>query len=242
MNLDSDNNLIPRLDQFELNEDFYNPFATEDDDKAKKKPVRISDAGLSLGKRRESYNPSRIEYVKKGTGYVVQARTHFGANETVEIAPVIVVGSEVTAIDKLKDIVFELSKNGTEYALVLGYGALYSHSDKPNLSYAYNKKTQQMHFITTRIVKMGEDLTINYGTDYWVAKKEFNMMGDYDKGTSTVTRIEPIPLEDKELEESEVQPGASDTADNTRTRRFGEPNSKSNPAVTGVAIKAIGQQ
>ena len=230
---------IQPLEEFEINEDFFNPW--ENEDKKPSKPKKITDAGLSLGIRKETYNPSRIEYFKKGPGYIVKARTHFGANETVEIAPVIILGSESTAVDGLKDIVFALDKRGTQYALVLGYGALYSHSDKPNLSYAYNRKTKQMHFITTRIVKFGEDLTINYGKDYWVAKKEFNMMGDHDKGDAAVTRLEP-QLVKGDLEESEVQPNAADNMQDGKARSMGDPRNRNNPAITGVAIRGIGQQ
>ena len=232
---------IPTLEEFELSEDFYNPFNDDEEAKKDKKPVSISDFGGFLGIRKESYNPSRIEYMKKGGSYVVKARTHFGADETVEIAPVIILGPEATAIDGLKDIVYELNAKTGEYALVLGYGALYSHSDKPNIAYAYNKKSKQMHFITTRIVKFGEDLTINYGKDYWVARKEFNMMGDHQKGDAAVIRLEPQKVNDEgELEESGAQLGAADFAE--RTRKAGFMDRQANPAVTGVAIKGMGQQ
>jgi len=226
-------NKVPSLEEF-IKEDFFNPF--DEEDLKPKKSKHISDKGGLLGIRKESYNPSRIEYVKKGINYVVQARTQFGAEETVEIAPVIILGAESTAIDGLRDIVFELNKG--QYALVLGYGALYSHSDKPNLVYGFNKKTRQMHFITTRPIQVGEDLTINYGKDYWVAKKEFNMMGDHTKGDPAITRLEAKPIGD--IEESEVQPGAADSTERNRTSKFME--KKANPARTGVAIKGTGQQ
>ena len=232
---------IPSLNEFEINEDFFNPFG-EDDITSKKKPSHIKDFGGFLGIRKESYNPARIEYSKKGGGYVIKARSQFGSNETVEIAPVIILGPEVTAIDGLKEIVFELKNN--EYALVLGYGALYSHSDKPNISYAYNKKTKQMHFITTRPVHLGEDLTINYGKDYWVARKEFNMTGDYNKGESSVTRIEPQLVEpegeDGELEENDIRADTADRQSGSSAARFMDP--QKNPAVTGISIRGVGQQ
>lgn len=238
MDLESKNKInMPPMEDFMVKEDFFNPF--DEDDAKPKKSSHIKDSGGILGIRKESYNPSRIEYVKKGEGYIVQARTQFGYNETVEIAPVIILGSEATAVQGLKEVVYELSKNGSEYGLVLGYGSLYSHSDKPNLSYAYNKKTKQMHFITTRPVQYGEPLTINYGADYWVAKKNFNMIAPYDKETSSITRVQPVPIK-KELEESESHLGAADFDERKRTAGFME--KKANPAVTGVAIKGIGQQ
>lgn len=222
-----------------VKEDFYNPFNDEGDTKSKKTGP-VSDQGGLLQIRKESYNPSRIEYSKKGSGYIVRARTHFGAGETVEITPVILVGSEVTAVEGLKEIVYEIDKSRGQYGIVLGFGSLYSHSDEPNLSYAYNRKTQQMHFITSRIIKLGEELTINYGKDYWIAKKDFGMIAAQDKPEASVTRLEPQLV--KGVEESEVQPNSADQQEGSRKSFFGEPNSKANPVVSGVAIKGVGQQ
>jgi len=221
-----------------VKEDFYNPFNNED--KPQKKTTAVSDPGGLLKIRKESFNPSRVEFIKKGKAYAVLARTHFGAGETVEIAPVVLVGSEVTAIEGLKEVVYEIDKNKEQYGIVLGLGSLYGHSDEPNLSYAYNRKTQQMHYITTRIVKLGEELTINYGKDYWIAKKDFGLMGDREKPEVSVTRLEPQLV--KGVEESEIQPNSADNQEGSRKSFFGDPKSKANPVISGVAIKGLGQQ
>jgi len=47
---------------------------------------------------------------------------------------------------------------------------------------------------------------------------------------------------EKDKNESMVQPNAEDITNMSMTKQFGEPNSKANPAVSGVAIKGIGQQ
>ena len=73
------------------------------------------------------------------------------------------------------------------------------------------------------------------------AKKEFNMMGDHEKGDAAVTRLEP-QLVQGDLEESEVQPNAADNVGNAKARSLGDPKNRNNPAITGVAIKGIGQQ
>ena len=235
-NSEKNKNNLPKLN-ISVKEDFFNPFDQEDV-KKKKEPASMKDRGGILAERKPAFNANRIEYTKKGSNYIVRARTHFGFNETVEIAPVILIGSEATAVDNLNDIVYELDKKKGQYALVLGYGSLYSHSDKPNLSYAYNKKTKQMHYITTRVVKYGEDLTINYGKDYWVAKKEFNMMDPGDESKAAVTTLEPKPVP-KEIEESGAQTNAADIDQKKRTASFMD--RKANPAVTGVAILGAGQ-
>ena len=45
-----------------------------------------------------------------------------------------------------------------------------------------------------------------------------------------------------EIEESEVQPNAADMEQGKVSKEFGDPQSRANPAVSGVAIRGLGQQ
>ena len=150
-------NKIPTYEDY-LKEDFENPFDT---DKKIVKSKHISDKGGTLIKRATTFNANRLEVTKKGKNYLVSARTQFARGEIVEVCPIIQLGSEATAIDSLRDIVFELDKKTDVWALVLGYGSLYGHSDESNLEYAYNKKNKQMVFIAKQTIHMGDELTIN---------------------------------------------------------------------------------
>jgi SET domain-containing protein len=149
---------------------------------------------------------------------------------------VVLVGEIAKTIDKLKDLIFELDKNKEQWGLVLGYGSLYRHSDKPNLDYAYNPKSRQMYFITNRPIKMHEELTINYGSDYWAERTNFNTVAEIP---SVNQGLEPLA---KPENESQIQQNAADIDSNATKMAFGQPNSNMNPAVSGKPILGIGQQ
>jgi len=170
-----------KLEEFmKLQEDFYNPFAELDTDKAGK-PVHISDKGGLLQMRKETFNLARVEFTKRPGGeYTILAKTQFARGEIVEICPVVLLGEEAKTIDKLKDTIFEIDRDQNQWALVLGYGSLYRHNKKANLDYAYNKLTKQMYFITRDVVKLGEELTINYGQDYWMERMTFKTFGEQE--------------------------------------------------------------
>jgi uncharacterized protein len=221
-----------------LNEDFYNPFDQEDDEK-KKEPKHIADAGGLFKPRKESFNLSRVEWSKRpGGDYTVTAKTQFARGEIIEICPLIVLPEIAKTMDRLKDIVFEIDKKKGEYGLVLGYGSLYRHSNKPNVDYAYNKRQRHMFFIANRTIQLNEELTINYGSEYWEERSNLNTMAD-------IQNISTVKVPDASgtpgIEESEIQPNAADMQGNQAKTLFAEPNGKANPAYSGVAIKGGGQ-
>src|ERR1035437_7564574 len=138
---------IKTFDQFSktINEEFYNPF--EKNNPVEVKPSHIADKGGFLTTRKEVFNINRVEYSKKKNGsYCVLAKTQYARGEIVELSPVIFVGLEAKAVPRLKDYIFEIDKNKQQFGVVLGYGALYGHSQKPNITFAYNKENKQMYF------------------------------------------------------------------------------------------------
>ena len=230
------------LDEYmKVNEDFYNPFDEEDD--TPKEPKHIADKGGFFTPRKETFNLSRVEWSKRpGGDYTVIAKTQFAKGEIIEICPLIILPEIAKTVDRLKDIVFEIDKKKGEYGLVLGYGSMYRHSDEPNVDYAYNKRQKHMFFIANRPIQLNEELSINYGTDYWEERSNLNLMTDIPN----ISTVKELPLEADasigEIEESEVQPNAADMEQGKVAKEFGDPQSRSNPAVSGVAIKGLGQQ
>jgi hypothetical protein len=212
-----------------LNEDFYNPFDEVAPDTT---PKLMSDKGGMLKARKETFNINRVEYTKRTNGqYTVLSKDMIANGEIVEICPVIPCGIEAKAIDGIKDHVFEIDKNERRYGLVLGYGSLYQHSEKPNLEFGYNKNSKQMYFTSVRMIKAGEELTIDYGKEYWDERKTFNVLGELPK-----PEIKP------ENESGMGLPQNADAgAEEIRKQQFGQPNSTMNPAVSGVAIIGSGQ-
>jgi uncharacterized protein len=213
-----------------LDEDFYNPYDDEIEvDTKPKKPVHISDKGGMLKPRREIFNINRVVYSKRPNGeYTVMAKTQFAKGEIIEISPIIFVGREAKAIARLKDIIFEIEKPKEDkegmYGLVLGYGSLYKHSDEANVEYAYNRANRQMYFKASRTIQAHEELTINYGKDYWQERASFNTLA---------------PKNETPAQEVEENVGQSQAPSNPAI--VGNTGIKGNPAVDGVAAMGGGQ-
>jgi uncharacterized protein len=231
---------IKPLDEFlkqPLNEDFYNPF--DDNTAIETKPSHIADKGGMLKLRKEVFNISRVEYSKRANGsYTVLGKTQFAKGEIIEIAPIIFVGLEAKAVPRLKDYIFEIDQQKQIYGVVLGYGSLYKHSETPNITFAYNSQNRQMYFIAARTISAGEELSIDYGKDYWAERSGFGTMAPQE---SPVIDGEAV-AKGESNEGAGLQQNAMDITDANRAKQFGQPNSSMNPAVSGVAIKTIGQQ
>jgi len=230
--------IISLEEYIKINEDFYNPFDQKDD--KPQEPKHIADKGGLFKQRKETFNLGRVEWSKRpGGDYTILAKTQFARGEIVEICPLIILSDIAKTVDRLKDLVFEIDKKKGEYGLVLGYGSLYRHSDKPNVDYAYNKRQRHMFFIANRTIKAYEELTINYGSEYWEERSNLNLMSDIENISQTKS---PDNKGVPEIEESQVQPTAADMESGKTDKQFSEPNSKANPAISGVAIRGIGQQ
>ena len=96
-------------------------------------------------------------------GRGVFALRRFAKGEPVEVCPILEVPEdEVTG--QLGDYVFSSLSEGN-VLLLLGFGMLYNHSARANLEYVQDEDT--MTFLATRTVKRGDELTINYGEEWW---------------------------------------------------------------------------
>jgi len=231
----------------DLKEDFHNPFIEDEENKKKGKIKIFGDKGGLLGLRKESFNINRIEYTKKPNGsYMLMSKTTFSKGETVEICPIMILGIECKAVNKLKDIVFELDKATGEFALVFGYGSMYRHSESANVEYAYNKGSKQMYFIAKRFIKVGEELTVNYGSDYWAERNGLSLMvnkpgeGGSPEEERPVGDISNNPLLNVK-ESADIQPSLKDEENIDSTQELSKPNNSQNPVRSGVAIQGIGQ-
>ena len=232
--------LISLEKYLKINEDFFNPF-DEEDVEAKKKPIHLKDSGGNFEPRKESFNLSRIEWTKRpGGDYSLIAKTQFARGELIEVCPLIILPDIAKNIDRLKDLVFEINKKKGEYGLVLGYGSMYRHSDKPNVDYAYNKRQRHMFFIANRTIQFNEELTINYGSEYWQERSNLNTFAEVPN--ISVVKEPDVSTGLQDIEESEVQPNRADILAGRTTKAFSEPNSRQNPVVSGVVIGGLGQQ
>lgn len=112
-----------------------------------------------------------VIYVQEipGKGRGVFTNSNLRKNMLLEIAPVIVLSSlDRSFIDKtlLHDYIFEWGGEKKQCCMALGYVPLYNHSYESNCEYEMHFDKQTIVIKTVRMIKAGEELTINYNGDW----------------------------------------------------------------------------
>ena len=107
----------------------------------------------------------RIEETDHGRGVV--ATSDIAKGETIEVCPILELGSD-DAGGLLNDYTVSLDGRAG-VALLLGYGSLYNHSDKPNAEYVV-EASDAYSFVALRDIATGEEITISYGADWWASR------------------------------------------------------------------------
>lgn len=111
--------------------------------------------------------------VKNGSGLAVQegrlgrgvfATRRFAKGEVVERCPTLEL-ADADVRGRLGDYVFSSHTDG-DVLLVLGHGMLYNHSADPNVEYVEDEPST-IQFRTLRSVRQGDELTIDYGEEWW---------------------------------------------------------------------------
>jgi hypothetical protein len=97
-------------------------------------------------------------------GRGVFATRRFEEGEVVETCATVEVPDDDVS-GRLNDYVFSAT-TGSDVVLVLGHGMLYNHSHDANLEYVEDEENA-IAFRTTRTVRPGEELTIDYGEEWW---------------------------------------------------------------------------
>jgi uncharacterized protein len=111
--------------------------------------------------------------VQRGSGLTVThgprgrgvfATRRFAKGEVVEVCPTVeVADADVTG--RLNDYVFTSLRDG-DVVLALGHGMLYNHSADPNVEYVQHGPST-ITFRALRKVRPGDELTIDYGKEWW---------------------------------------------------------------------------
>lgn len=97
-------------------------------------------------------------------GRGVFALKDFREGEVVETCPTILLNDN-EVVGRLRDYIYD-SHRPDKCVLMFGYGSLYAHSAEPNL---YHRQAGRLtvEFVALRDIASGEELTHNYGPDYW---------------------------------------------------------------------------
>ena len=99
----------------------------------------------------------------EGKGRGVFASRLIRKGEVIERVPLIILTAEEYGggVDKSLLAGYVFAWGDGQYALALGYGSLYNHSYKPNAVYE-DEEPQTKLYRALRIIKEGEEVTINY--------------------------------------------------------------------------------
>ena len=107
--------------------------------------------------------------IKKSTkgGYGVFTKKFIPKNTVVEIARTLIIKSkERDTLGDLTKYDFNMGDGTTCFAL--GFGGMYNHSFENNVEYSNTYSDNFfMHYTTNRNVNAGEELCVNYGSDYF---------------------------------------------------------------------------
>lgn len=105
--------------------------------------------------------------VQKSTlhGYGVFATKKIKKNQKIEECYFIL--SPKGGDKKLEDFYFDA--NG-KYAIILGYGSIYNHSDEPNADYTINLKNRIATFKANKMIKKGEEIFVSYGEKWFSSR------------------------------------------------------------------------
>lgn len=124
-------------------------------------------------------------------GKGVFSKRAFAKGEVVEVAPVLVLKTDFDLLPKLlKTYVFDwdsLTGLAGRYAVALGYGSMYNHSNPASLQYVADARHGVMRYVAARDIEAGEELTINYNAeggvpewddDNWFERAEIDVIED----------------------------------------------------------------
>jgi SET domain-containing protein len=105
------------------------------------------------------------------SGLGVFAARDFKKDEVVEICPYLkIFKGHMNDECEVGDYTFEFDDESE--VLIQGYGSMYNHHTSNNLEYVYDEGDDMFEYIALRDIKKGEELTVNYGPDYWSARSE----------------------------------------------------------------------
>tara|TARA_R100000995_G_scaffold7260_1_gene3231 strand:- start:4458 stop:4835 length:378 start_codon:yes stop_codon:yes gene_type:complete len=108
-------------------------------------------------------------------GYGVFATSLIRAGETVEMCPYVIMDEgQIEDTSILHDYLFGTPYEDADCLLApLGYAMLYNHSSNPNAEWAVEEKEVDfVRFFALRDIQVGEEITHDYGVDYWNSREE----------------------------------------------------------------------
>ena len=109
-----------------------------------------------------------VDFIEK-KGKAIFATEDLPAGLVIEVSPVIVMDkSDRFHLDKtlLHDYIFEWGPAKEKCCMALGLIPIYNHSYQSNCEYFMEYEEEIIFVKTVRVIKKGEELTINYNGDW----------------------------------------------------------------------------
>ena len=103
------------------------------------------------------------------SGRGVFAEKDFKKGEVIEVCPLLTDYKKNFVNSKIKDYTFKSKFKPDQEVIVFGMCSMYNHSDNYNV--AHNQDPENMIYTAARDIKKGEELYVNYGTNYWNSRK-----------------------------------------------------------------------
>jgi SET domain-containing protein len=119
-------------------------------------------------------HPSLYIDLTQKKGKAVFTNIDIDAGVVIELSPVIVMKKEDRVhLDKtlLHDYIFEWGEKKDQCCMALGFIPIYNHSYTSNCEYFMDFDEEIIFVKTVRLIKKGEELTINYNGDWNDATK-----------------------------------------------------------------------
>ena len=109
------------------------------------------------------------ESILEGLG--VFSTRAFKKDEIVEVCPYLqIFNGHMDDECEVGDYTFDFDDESE--VLIQGYGSMYNHHKDHNLDYIFDEETDMFEYTALRDIRKGEELTVNYGEEYWEAREE----------------------------------------------------------------------
>ncbi|KAF9013443.1 hypothetical protein BDQ17DRAFT_603491 [Cyathus striatus] len=154
----------------------------------------------------------------RGKGRGVYASHPIPRNTLLEVSPVLFFEKEEYENHGKHTIVdhYTFTWMDGRMALALGLGSLFNHSNKPNVTFTLDKRTDSIRYTTVRDVNVDEELCIFYGHSLWFepagimnTSQGKTLENPYDSGSQDVLiEDQNLPFTRYKLPPEEEEPGS----------------------------------
>lgn len=130
-----------------------------------------------------------LKKIPEINGWGVFTKKNIKTGETIEVSPVFLypkrivdlamycaIGEGINEADLGLDryaVLWDDNESTPMSAVMLGYLSIYNHSNKNNAYLGVDKINNQVHVITLRDIFVDEQITVNYGPNWFEQKKNY---------------------------------------------------------------------